>query len=407
MSLNRISSSLLKSLQHDNSRASSLAVVATGTALLLATPAVRAGDAAAPVVDLAKSVEIDGVLQVPLKSGDQATLTLEPRLQKSARRLLARANPVRGAIVLADVRNGNVLVHAGFVRGKGASAASPQAMSAPSASVFKLITSAALIERSKVPVSKRVCYLDAAHGIYRRHLDPPKSGRAACSTFRDALGHSRNAVYAQLTTKYLARQELIDTASAFGFNTTVPFNGPTKVGTATVPVDDLQFARMSAGFRDSSLTPLGGAHIAAMLAGGGQARELRIVKGTSTYTAAKRSAKLPRAVKGSTAWTLRKMMETTVHGGTALDAFTKPKGGRYLTGIRIASKTGTLKRDANTTTTWFIGFAPARSPKIAWAVTLDNSRVWRKKAKHVGRDVLRAYYHQRGRAGVDDPIRNP
>ena len=102
---------------------------------------------------------------------------------------------------------------------------------------------------------------------------------------------------------------------------------------------------------------------------------------------------------------IRRMMEVTVHSGTSLEAFTAKDGSSYLGGIRAAGKTGTLRPvSLGPTTSWFIGFAPSRAPEIVVAVMLENSPVWRRKANHVARDVMRAYFVDR--PGVTHPLKS-
>jgi cell division protein FtsI/penicillin-binding protein 2 len=101
------------------------------------------------------------------------------------------------------------------------------------------------------------------------------------------------------------------------------------------------------------------------------------------------------------------MLEVTIETGTSRAAFTGPDGKRYLPGIRVAGKTGTLKpgRGDDTMTSWFVGFAPSRSPEIVVSVMLVNGRTYRRKANEVARDLLRAYFRAHGRAQtVTDPF---
>nr|PZN25130.1 MAG: hypothetical protein DIU78_10875 [Pseudomonadota bacterium] len=52
----------------------------------------------------------------------------------------------------------------------------------------------------------------------------------------------------------------------------------------------------------------------------------------------------------------------------------------------------------------FVGFPPGRPPEIAVSVLLQNGRIWHRRAAEVARDVLRAYFHERGRPGISDPV---
>jgi len=246
--------------------------------------------------------------------------------------------------------------------------------------------------------------------IERRHLDPPRDGDVHCGPFFQALGHSKNAVYAQLATHRLMRSDLIEIAERIGFNGRVPFDFKVPVGTLDVPFQDLEFARAAAGFRGSTLTPLGGAYLASVIATGGLAPRLRIVAKAADYTASAGLETEGRVLSATTAQRLERMMEVTVASGTARPAFHDDLGHPLLGSIQVAGKTGTLhpsEASGEGLASWFIGFAPARSPSIAVSVLLENGSVWRKKAVEVARDVLRSHFAARGAPGVHMPERAP
>ena len=84
------------------------------------------------------------------------------------------------------------------------------------------------------------------------------------------------------------------------------------------------------------------------------------------------------------------MMELTTRIGTAKGTFRNKRGQRLLP-VEVAGKTGTLS--ANTDRgpigySWFIGYAPADHPRIAFAVLLGNGPSWRIKATYVGRHIV-------------------
>jgi cell division protein FtsI/penicillin-binding protein 2 len=98
------------------------------------------------------------------------------------------------------------------------------------------------------------------------------------------------------------------------------------------------------------------------------------------------------------------MMESTIHSGTSRETFTDALGKAYLGDVRAAGKTGTLQPErTGPLTSWFIAFAPSRSPRVALSVLLENGDGWRRKANEVGRDVLRAYFAARGYRGITKP----
>lgn len=276
----------------------------------------------------------------------------------------------------------------------------------PAASVFKLVTTAALFESGGVKPSERVCIAGGVRSVERRHLDPPRGAGVSCGPFSQALGFSRNAVYAQLATRRLARQDLIDVAERLGFNQNVPFDWPVPLGTLTVPYNDLEFARTATGFQGSTLSPLGAAYLASIIAQGGIAPRLHLIAPDQSGTAADEAPQ--RVLKRATARRLTKMMEVTVRSGTSRQVFTDESGRSLLPGVRVAGKTGTLRPGSRTeTTSWFVGFAPADKPEIAVAVMLENGSVWRQRAAEVARDLLRVYFHRKGLTKIVDPLAPP
>lgn len=321
---------------------------------------------------------------------------VEPRLDSVAKRLLAQARPLLGGLIAIDVRSGRFLSWQSFQRTP--TEASPLAhVLAPAASLFKLVTAIALLERTPVTPATPVCIRGGRHAIRRQHLTPPPPPPPTrCHPFSDALGFSRNAVFAQLASRHLRPKDLRDVAGRLGFNRASTFPGAPLLGTFEPPDDDLGFARAAAGFVGSRLSVLGAARLAQIIASDGRPRDLQM---DSRQT---RPAKR-RIVRSTTARRLSRMMEVTVHSGTSLRAFTNGRGGSYLGGVRVAAKTGTLAdAPGGPTNSWFIAFAPSRSPRLALAVLLRNAPVWRRKANEVGRDFLRAYFHSQ--RGVSHPF---
>ena len=84
------------------------------------------------------------------------------------------------------------------------------------------------------------------------------------------------------------------------------------------------------------------------------------------------------------------MMELTTRIGTAKGTF-RDKRGRRLLPVEVAGKTGTLSAETDrgyVGYSWFVGYAPAERPAIAFAVVLGNNPNWRIKATYVGRHIV-------------------
>ena len=375
-------------------------------AALAGLPATGAGAAEPrPALDLDRMALRGSRFVAPTSSGGEAELTIDPELQQTAAKILDTANPVRGGMVVIDVHSGKVLAWAESAR-DGRHHQVLTTARVPAASVFKLVTTAALFETTTLSPKEQVCISGGMHGIERRHLDPPHGDATECAPFHYAIGFSKNAVFAQLATHRLLRAGLVDTAQAIGFNGLLPFELEVPLGKLEVPYGDLEFARTAAGFQGSTLSPLGGAYLASLIAHGGEATKIRISEPPSADAPDDDKAEVVgRVLKPLTAERIRRMMEVTVRSGTCRHAFSDENGHPYLGTIRVSGKTGTLRPEANEgMTSWFIGFAPSQKPEIIVSVMLENGTVWRRKANELARDLMRSYFHGHGRAWISDPF---
>ena len=72
------------------------------------------------------------------------------------------------------------------------------------------------------------------------------------------------------------------------------------------------------------------------------------------------------ATKALTASQLNTMMQNVVNAGTGTAA--------ALEGIQVAGKTGTAEKGDGTNLAWFIGFAPANDPQVAFAIVIEDTQ---------------------------------
>ncbi|KYF72688.1 penicillin-binding transpeptidase domain-containing protein [Sorangium cellulosum] len=322
-------------------------------------------------------------------AGKQVRLTLDPELQRAAERLLARSGAPEGAIVASDVRTGRILVWAS--RGDRDYVATPLA---PSASLFKIVTAAALLEGRKVNVATPVCYTGGMSAIRARDLQ----GRGdTCTVFGEALGRSINGVFARLAGQ-LTPADLRRTAHDLGFDGEVPIDIPVAPSAAEIPADSLGLARAAAGFWSGKLSPLGALFAMQTIANDGERVRFSLLAPPGAQARGDAAAPSTRSTDGrglraDVARTLRSMLEVTTRRGTCAKAFRKPDGTRALGSMPVAAKTGTLVGGRPSRMfSWFASFAPSDRPEIAVSVMLANDITWRTKANLVGRELLETYF---------------
>jgi len=345
-------------------------------------------------------------VMAPLKDGQVAELTLDPVMQRVARAQMQKYKLPESGVVVMDVKSGKLLAYASYVNQGDVFDVNVRA-EAPAASVFKVITGSALVERAGLTAESEQCYHGGKSRILPDELVDDARRDKWCATIAIAMGRSLNVVFARLAQKHLTPEDVAQMGGAYGFGAPIPFAVPNEAPKIEIPQEPVEFARASAGFWHTSMSPLLGVSIAQTVANGGVTLEPRIVAavskgGEELWREQREPRVLRRAVKPETAAQVSRMMRETVANGSAFKSFHDASGKPYIPGVAIAGKTGTLtdyKR--NRFYTWFVGFAPADAPEVAISTLVVNTPDWQIKAPMLAREVLRAYFEKRGLTAPD------
>ncbi len=381
-------------------RASTAAFVAQ------ARTAAPAAEAAAPLPasefrldpsDLAAIEVVDGFAVVSLPDGHRARLTLEPDLQRRLEKILTRARPIAGAIVMLDPRDGRVLGLASTARDRALGVIALKS-EFPAASLFKLVTAAAGLEAGTVtPTTKIHTVGGGLRRLRPEHVrDNPKRERSVM-TMEQALARSNNPALAKVAVKRVGTDRLAAAAEAFAFNRQIPFELPLGVSQADVPEDPFGLGKTGAGFGEVTISPLHAALLSAAIANEGRMPRPWIVesvtdaKGRVVYEGGPEA--LGRPVRAETASALAGMMVDTVTRGTSRRAFRGSKAARRG---EIAGKTGSLNgTNPRGHYDWFTGFAPVDEPEVAVSALLVNGNLWHLKGSGAARAALEAFWQTR------------
>ncbi len=355
-----------------------------------------------------RSVAIDDNGAVASAGGSRvAHLTFDPKLQLFVNRVLGKHKLPQAAVVVLEPSTGKVLAYASRDQSGATKDLNVDAF-APSASVFKVVTGAALVQIAGVSPELKTCYSGGEQKVTAADLKEDPKKDSWCATLAQAMGRSINTIFARLAAKKLNGADLYAIASQLGYGAPIPFDVPVTVSKIDLPTDTLGFARTAAGFWNTTLSPLHGALLAATVANGGVMMKPFLVNdvmdGSTVIYKTSGPSQLRKAIEPATASALEKMMSETVAQGTSYKAFHDAKGKAFLPGIEVAGKTGTLNNPQPVKLyTWFVGFAPIKNPKVAIATLVVNDPVWKVKANVVAREVLQAYFAQNGAAGVNMP----
>jgi cell division protein FtsI/penicillin-binding protein 2 len=340
-----------------------------------------------------------------------ARLTLDADLQRTTLALMRSRHVPEAAVVLMDVATGRLLIYASHIDRGPARDLCVEA-TAPSASLFKIVTASALVEDAHLGPDTKECYSGGEQRIGALDLVPDAQRDRWCTTLAGALGRSINTVFARLAAEHLAPSQLEAMARRLVYGQELSFDVPVQTSAVHMPSTPLEFARTAAGFWNTTLSPLAAAEMSAIVARGGETVRPSIVESIASESGAVIwSAPDPpaprRAIARDTAEQVAAMMAHTVNEGTSYRAFHDPHGTPFLPGITVAGKTGTLtSSDTRRFYTWFTGFAPIAAQsgaQVAVAALVINGPEWQVKANVLAREVLRAYFAARGATGVTRP----
>ena len=343
--------------------------------------------------------------EVPLAGGRRARLTLDPRMQKEAHRILALSRAPMAAIV-AMAPDGRILALAGRRQGPPSDESAYELATkvwAPAASVFKLVTASALLQAGVAP-STPVCYHGGLRSISASNLeDDPRRDRQ-CEDLTFAVAESQNAIVAKLTHKFLDRTKLAAAASAFGLGKAASFSLDCEASRIKVPDDALEQARFAAGFWSSELSAMDGAVLTSVVANRGLRLTPRIVAEVVEPGGKLRkvvAVPAERAIPARVARAIGQMMVQTTESGTAYRAFHTGRARSPLRNIKVAGKTGSLDRDPPNYMgfSWFVGFAPSDDPEVIVSVVLGNQEKWWLKGHTAARMLLEAAFTRPSRGG--------
>jgi len=244
----------------------------------------------------------------------------------------------------------------------------------PPGSTFKVITTAAALQRgadenTQLTSAPRIPLPDSTATL--ENYGGSACGSTPTVSLHDAFAKSCNTAFVQLGINTGA-EALRATAFSFGLDSPPP-PIPLQVAESTVgPMSDAAAVGMSSmGQKDVAMTPLQNAQVAATIANKGVAMRPYLVDSLKGPDLSNISTTAPqqerRAVSEQVADTLTDLM-------VAAEQVTQQKGA--IAGVQIASKTGTAEHGTDPRNTpphaWYIAFAPARAPKVAVAVLVEN-----------------------------------
>lgn len=328
----------------------------------------------------------------------------------------------RGAVVMIDPRNGEVLAlastptyDASLISDPATSQAAFQALQddpgeplLPRAtlgryvpgSVFKIVTAIAGLASGAITPDTTYAEQPAAEadgllveGFRVRDGHHLATGKRRLDLI-EATEVSCNIWYA-LTGLRMGGAELVDRAARLGFGSPIPFDLPTAAsqvtdGSGGAPggfVDDVELANAAYGQAETFVTPLQMALVASAVANRGDLMRPRLVtamtgKGGTRQIGAQT---LAHVLDAADAAAITQAMVEAVEGNLGRQFTT----GAKVRGVTTAGKSGTAELGGRGEPhSWFIGFAPAQAPTIAIAVIVEQAGRGAEVASPIAGDLM-------------------
>lgn len=316
--------------------------------------------------------DYDFLSSVKKKNPNPAVLTIDYRIQNAALKALGK---YAGAIVLLDIRRGDILAAASNLKGVGSDHPKGNAIALNEeyepGSIIKMITLASAIEKGvnfsqifplkcegylKLPGNK-ILYDWMVHGDVQN--------------YSEATAVSCNVAFSRIGLA-LKPADLIANLKQFGFNSRLRDSLPVALGKIIdADINDEYIARLSIGLDHLRMTPLHGALLAAAIGNQGIAQAPRLLLNFRNVIgipfASQPVMEYQRFMNSTTAEILVNAMREVVR---------HPEGtGRRaaMTSFPFAMKTGTAGEGAKGYNAILIGFGPLPNPKIAFSIFLEHA----------------------------------
>lgn len=330
----------------------------------------------------------------------KVTYTIESDLQNQAERLLKQYKPDYASIVMMDASTGRILALANFQKEEPMPMSLALRASYPAASVFKIVTATAAIDRAGVVPSDTIRFNGGNYTLYRKNVLSDQITKWTRSiSLKDAFARSINTAFGRLSLEHLTPEDINEYANRFMFNQKIPADLPVEMGVAFVPQEKgYELTEVASGFNKMNrISPIQGAMIAAAVINDGRivvpyiVDNLKNSRGEVVYQAETVDSGTIMTVDSSQK--VQELMEQTVISGTSRKSFRDLVHSRQFSELVMGGKTGHLTGDnPKGRVDWFVGYAAHEDRKIAIAAITINKKYWTVKSAYLGRTMIRKFF---------------
>ncbi|MBC7465959.1 MAG: penicillin-binding protein [Bdellovibrio sp.] len=330
--------------------------------------------------------------------------TLDEELQKESDMLLKRYKPDYAAIFMMDAKTGQVLTMSSFEKANQQNGSNLALRATfPAASVFKVITAAAAVDKAGVSPEHRIGFNGGNYTLYKKNVLSDKVTKwTRFITLKEAFARSINTAFGRLSLENLEPKDISEYAERFMFNEVIPADFQVETSQASVPTEKgFALTEVASGYnRFNTMSPVHGAMIAASIINDGKMIIPYIVDSLEDSNSQKvyQAQVLERGqiLRPESAEKVRQMMEQTVLTGTSRKTFRKLVRDKKFKEVEMGGKTGHFSgMNPKGRTDWFVGYATDGEDKIAIAAITVNVKTWTVKSSALGEMMFRKYFKDR------------
>lgn len=327
--------------------------------------------------------------------------TLNDQLQHEAERLLSAYKPDFGAIVVVEARTGKVRAMASYERGEKIGENLAIRGTFPAASIFKMVTAAAAVDRRGMDPEGLIHFNGGSHTLYRRNAMSTVVNRWTREvSLREAFARSFNTAFARVAFEKLQPQDLEEYAFRFGFNRQIHGDLLFDQSVTEIPSEkNFHMAEIASGFnRVTKMSPLHGALMAATIANDGKMPKVQMIEKVTDQSNRVVLEGAPATdfdvLTADGNDKMKVLMEETIVSGTSRKSFKHLRRDRRFREVELGGKTGSLTgTNPRGKTDWFVGYAIGdNGEKLAIAAVTVHEKLWRVKSSILAQSVVRRHF---------------
>jgi peptidoglycan glycosyltransferase len=288
-----------------------------------------------------------------------------------------------GAVIVMDASNGDIISMWGKDR-SGEDCSLPL-NSYLAASIFKIVTASAAIERGMTPLTP-VSYNGNPWTIYKGQLKDRIDKWTQHITFAHAFAQSNNVVFAKLGMS-LGEEPLFLNAMRFGFWKPPMRECWSAPSTVMIPENEYDLGELACGLNHTTqMSPVHAAQIVTPALNKGIMVSPRIIRSMPVEKTTVINEKI--------ADDLYMMMGDTIRSGTFSRRFRMCSTDRVLKEVTIGAKSGSINsKNPEGRLTWFVGYAdhPTKGKITIVSLLLRDPYYWI-KADEFARMIIKQYY---------------